>query len=352
MRNQDAAIKNIEMQVGQLANSVAARQQGTLPSTIEKNPREEAKSIKVVRGEEFEQFMTENDAQVCDPNSDLTQTRKQKMNSSGNKNLSSVLPDKHHIMYIDELPYPAQLLKDEKNNNYSKFVDVFKNLRFNIPFLDAILSIPNYVKFLRNFLSEKKNEDVGVVRLTEKCSAILQSKLPPKLSDPGSFTLPCELKQNQVINALCDLGASINLIPLSLCRKYNLGKIKKSSMRLQMADQTMKEPVGILEDVLVKIGTFIFPADFVVLDMDEDEDMPLIIGRPLLRTARALIDVHQGKLTIRLNDQSLEFNMNVSAQFSSEHDSDPACHTSNFKKDLVGCERTAKGKANNSWEAG
>ena len=98
-------------------------------------------------------------------------------------------------------------------------------------------------------------------------------------------------------------------------------------MRLQMADQTMKKPVGILDDVLVKIGTFIFPADFVVLDMEEDADMPLIIGRPLLRTARALIDVHQGKLIVRLNDKSLEFKMNNSANIIAEHDTDPAYPT-------------------------
>ena len=296
--------------------------------------------------------MSENDAQVCDPISDLTQTRKQKMNSSGNKNLSSALPDKHHTIYIDDIPYPDQIVENKKKTNYSKFLDVFKNLRFNIPFLDAILNIPDYAKFLKNFLSDKKSEDMGIVKLTEKCSAILQSKLPPKLSDPGSFTLPCELKQDQVMNALCDLGAGINLIPLSLCRKYNLGKIKKSRMRLQLADQTMKKPVGILEDVLVKIGTFIFPADFVVMDMEEDADMPVIIGRPLLRTARALIDVHQGKVTIRLNDQSLEFNMTNSARMISERVFDPLCYTNAMKKNVVGCERTAKGKANNSLEAG
>ena len=144
---------------------------------------------------------------------------------------------------IGSLPYPAHIRKDKHDKNYLRFLDMFKNLHVNIPFTEALLNMPNYAKFMKEILSKKKKlEDVGVVQLTEKCSAIIQNKLPPKLSDPGSFTPPCELGENQVSNALCDLGASINLIPLSLCRKLNLGGIKETNIMLQMADRTMKKP--------------------------------------------------------------------------------------------------------------
>ena len=299
-----------------------------------------------------EHTVSEEDTQVSDPNSESIQVGGQNAALSGNTNSSSVLPDKHFVVNINELPYPAQLETDKKMCSYSQFLDVFKNLRFNIPFLDAILNIPDYAKFLKNFLSTKNRKEMRTVKLTEKCSAILQSKLPPKLGDPGSFTLPCELEDKKILNALCDLGASINLIPLSLCRKFNLGKIRKSNMRLQMADKTMKKPVGIVDDVLVKIGTFIFPADFVVLDMEEDADMPLIIGRPLLRTARALIDVHQGKLIVRLNDKSLEFKMNNSAKMIAEHDTDPACPTNTCEKTFAGCKGMANSRADQALDAG
>ncbi|XP_075499265.1 uncharacterized protein LOC142537653 [Primulina tabacum] len=133
--------------------------------------------------------------------------------------------------------------------------------------------------------NKKKLEDHMMVNLTENCSALVQNKIPPKLKDPWT---------------LCDLGASINHMPLSVFRKLGLGEPKPTRMSLQLVDRFVKYPWGVIEDVLVKIDKFIFPADFVVLDMEEDMEMPLILGRPFLATGKALIDVQEGKLRMLL----------------------------------------------------
>src|SRR3954463_14828122 len=145
-------------------------------------------------------------------------------------------------------------------------------------------------------------EEHETVMLTEASSAILRKKLPPKLKDPGSFSIPCMIGDTQFNNALCDLGASVNLMPFSLFEKLEVGDVKPTTISLQLADRSIVYPRGIIEDVLIKVEHFIFPVDFVVLDMEEDRNIPLILGRSFLRTGRTLIDVHGGKLILRVGE--------------------------------------------------
>ncbi|KAL5565150.1 hypothetical protein UlMin_028314 [Ulmus minor] len=178
--------------------------------------------------------------------------------------------------------------------------------------------MPKYAKFLKEVLSNKRRlEGNEKVMLTEECSAILQRKLPQKLKDPGSFTIPCTIGDFEFDKVLCDLGASINLMPLSIFRKLGLGEVKPTTVTLQLADRSIKHPRGIIEDVLVKVDKFIFPADFIVLDMEEDREVPLILGRPFLATGRTLIDVHQGKLILRVQDEQVTFNVFEAMKFPS-----------------------------------
>ena len=145
--------------------------------------------------------------------------------------------------------------------------------------------------------------------LTEECSAILQKKLPQKLTDPGSFTISCNIGGFDIGKAFCDLGASINLMPLSIFKKLGIGEVKPTMMCLQLADRSIKRPYGKVEDVLVKVDKLIFPTDFVILDMEEDSDIPLLLGRPFLATGRALIDVQQGELKLRVHEEEVSFNV-------------------------------------------
>lgn len=165
---------------------------------------------------------------------------------------------------------------------------------YTLPFLfaNASMQTPRDAKFLNEILENKRKlKDYEIVKLNEKCLAILQNKLPSKLKDTGSFTIPCTIGDSYFEKALCDLGASINLMPFSVFKKLGLGEVKATTMSLQLADRSIKYQRGIVEDVLVKVDKFIFPANFIVLDMTEDFEVPLILGRPFLVIGRALIDV-------------------------------------------------------------
>ncbi|GJZ01783.1 reverse transcriptase domain-containing protein [Tanacetum coccineum] len=141
--------------------------------------------------------------------------------------------------------------------------------------------------------------------LNENCSAVVLKKLPEKLGDPGRFLIPCDFSEFDNCLALADLGASINLMPLSIWKKLGLSGLNDIKMVLELADRTISKPTGVAENVFVKVGKFYFPADFVVLDFIADPRVPLILGRPFLRTAHALIDVYEGEITLRNDDQSL-----------------------------------------------
>ena len=151
----------------------------------------------------------------------------------------------------------------------------------------------------------RKLDDHETVMLTHDCSVILQNKLPPKLKAPGSFTIPCIIGESYFDKALCDLGASINLMPYSVFKKLGLGECKPTSVSLQLADRSITYPRGIVEDVLVKVDKFFLPADFIILDMEEDQEISLILGRPFLAIGEALINVAQGKMTFRVMDEQV-----------------------------------------------
>ena len=129
----------------------------------------------------------------------------------------------------------------------------------------------NYVKFLKEILNKKRKiAKEGIVNLTTTCSAVIQQKLPAKMKDPGSFSIPYSIGKYEFKKALCDSGASINLMPLSVVQRLSLGELTLTAITLQMADRSMVQPEGLLEDVLVKVGKFIFPIDFVIMKMEED----------------------------------------------------------------------------------
>ena len=145
--------------------------------------------------------------------------------------------------------------------------------------------------------------------MTEECSAILQKKLPAKCKDPGSFTIPCTIGNIEFSKALCDLGASINLMPLSIFKKLGLGEPTPTNVSLFMADRSVKFHVGIIENVLVKVDTLVFPVDFLILDMEEDKEVPIILGRPFLATGKALVDVQSEEMKFRFQNDEVKFKM-------------------------------------------
>nr|XP_009758401.1 PREDICTED: uncharacterized protein LOC104211098 [Nicotiana sylvestris] len=158
--------------------------------------------------------------------------------------------------------------------------------------------MPAYAKFLKEILKKKRKiEETSVVKLTEHCSAILQNELPQKCGDPESFTIPYSLRIINFDKSLCDYGASINLMSLSMYKKLekDIGEIRSVPISLQLADQTTITPEGIVEDVLVRVDKFIFSVDFIVVTMEKNKEVPLILGRPFLATGRAILDIHDKK---------------------------------------------------------
>ncbi|GKB70965.1 DNA-directed DNA polymerase [Tanacetum coccineum] len=148
--------------------------------------------------------------------------------------------------------------------------------------------------------------------MNERCSAVLLNKLPSKEKDSGSFTIPCNIGQFHIDNALTDLGAGISLMPYTMYNKLGLGEPKATRMSLELADRSIQYPRGIIENVLIKVNKFVLPIDFVILDMLEDSRVPIILGRPFLAIARAMIDVFNKKITLRVGDDKVIFNIDKS----------------------------------------
>ncbi|GJT57775.1 reverse transcriptase domain-containing protein [Tanacetum coccineum] len=185
-------------------------------------------------------------------------------------------------------------------------MEIFRNLHFEISFADALIHMPKFASMFKKMLNNKdKLIELTKTPLNENCSAVVLKKLPEKLGDPGRFLIPCDFSEFDSYLALADLGASINLMPLSIWKKLQLPGLTETKMVLELADRTISKPTGVAENVFVKVGKFYFPADFVVLDFIADPRVPLILGRPFLRTAHALIDVYEGEITLRNDDQSL-----------------------------------------------
>ena len=179
--------------------------------------------------------------------------------------------------------------------------------------------MPLYAKFLKELINKKRSWQVNeTVLLTEECRTLIQKGLPPKLEDPGSFFLPCAIGSMTIKKAMCDLGASINLMPASLVKKLGIKEVKPVQMSLELVDKSVICPSGIIENLLVKVDRFIFPADFVILDSNQDEGDSIILGRPFLATARAIIDIEQGELTLRMHNESITLSVLPETQNSNE----------------------------------
>jgi len=183
---------------------------------------------------------------------------------------------------------------------------MMKSLSINVPLLEEHEQMSGYAKFMKDLVTKKHFMDCETIKITHQVNAIVHS-MAPKLEDPGSFTIPCTIGSADFAKALCDLGASINFLPYSVFKTLGIGQPRPTSMRLQMADRSMKRTLGIIDDVLVRVDKFILPADFVILDCEVDYEVSIILGRPFLATGKALVYVEAGELTFRVGDEKVVF---------------------------------------------
>ncbi|CAN6567599.1 unnamed protein product [Malus baccata var. baccata] len=262
---QDKRVDNLEKQIGQIAEFMGQiREQGRLPSSTIVNPKggfETAKAITLRSG---------------------------------------------------------RFLQSKKEEEEKDVLETFRKVQVNIPLLDAIKQIPKYAKCLKKLCTTRKRfREKEVVQVSENVSAIIQRKLPPKCKDPGSFTIPCVIGNTRFKSAMLDLGASINVMPYSVYASMNLGVLKNDGVIIQLADRSNAYPKGVVEDVLVQVNHLIFPADFYVLEMDESDhvpSLPILLGRPFMKTAQTKIDVAKGEVTMAFGGDMICFKISESIE--------------------------------------
>ncbi|GKA76763.1 reverse transcriptase domain-containing protein [Tanacetum coccineum] len=218
-------------------------------------------------------------------------------------------PDVPKSLPKPNIPYHSRLNQEKFHEKASyqkeKNFQMFQDLRFDISFADALCFMPRFAPTIRNLLTNKeKLLELAKIPLNKNCSAMLLKKLPKNLGDPGKFPIPCNFSRMDVCHALPNLGASINLMPLSFWKKLSLPELTPIRMTLELADRSITHPKGLAEDVYVKVGKFHFPTDFLVVNFEADPRVPLILRRSFVRTSRALIDVYGEEITLRVDNEA------------------------------------------------
>ncbi|XP_068504555.1 uncharacterized protein [Phaseolus vulgaris] len=277
--NSMAMIRSIKIQMGQLTKQIAQipeEQNGQFSINSQTNSKEHCDNVVAEQEEK-----------------DETKGKRDEKERSEEEKIKRKSENKERGVLEKDLSYPHSPSKKEKER---KFFD--KLLPKNY-FAGNLKQDSTFERFRKNrsYIEERN------IELEDGYNVIIQKGLPKKFKDPGSFNLPVSIGALLVANALLDLGASVNIIPLAMLKKIGDLEIKPTKMTLKLADQVTKYPYGVVEDVLVKVDKFTFPVDFVVMDMKEDEEVPLILGRPFMKTARIIVDVDKGELQVRTQDE-------------------------------------------------
>nr|XP_018623580.1 uncharacterized protein LOC108943706 [Nicotiana tomentosiformis] len=209
---------------------------------------------------------------------------------------NSALAESKHMLV---LPFTQKMKREKLDKCFGKFLEMLKQLYVNIPFTEVLTQIPAYVKFLKEILSSKRKlEETKVVKLNAHCSAIIQNKIP------------------------------LGILAASLYPAHWGVKI----LTRPCMTQTTIIPEGIIEDIVVRVGKFVFPVDFIVVDMEVNNEVPLILGRPFLCIGRAILDICEGQLMLRVENEKVVFQMKRMIKYPCDEASAYAC----FKLDVVG----------------
>nr|GEX65946.1 reverse transcriptase domain-containing protein [Tanacetum cinerariifolium] len=296
LSNQTNKIKNMMVSLLQM-NIASTSSSGTLPSNTVANPKGDLKSITTRSGVSYDGPSTPPPVVENEPEA----TKDTPVNTP----VSTSKPNPKA-----SIPYPSRRNNERNrkkaNDQIEKFYQIFKDMSFEISFTDALILMPKFASTLKALIGNKeKLSEMARTPLNEHCSAVLLKKLPMKLGDPGKFLIPCNFSGMAKCLALADLGASISLMPYYVWKKLSLLELTPTCMTLELADRSISRPVGVAEDVYVKVGSFHFPTDFLVVDFDADPRVPLILGRSFLKTERALIYVFEGELTLRVDKEAI-----------------------------------------------
>jgi len=306
MKNQLSFNKMLETQTAQLAAALPSPTSGKLPGQPEPPLKEHINDV-TTRGGRSTQDPPHPRAAGKEQGKRAAPEEKDEVDHEPPPVKEAPKSAPHEFYDSTVLPFPQRQKKASVDDQFGKFVEVIKKLYVNIPLLDA-MQVPTYAKYLKDILNNKKPlPSTEVVHLTEECSAAILNQPPEKKKDPGNPSISCSIGTQNFDQALCDLGASVSVMPKVVFDKLTHATLAPTAMCLQLADQSIRYPVGIAEDVPIKIRNFVIPVDFVVLDMEVDTKTPLILGRPFLSTAEANIDVGAREVHLNINGRRETF---------------------------------------------
>nr|GEW33800.1 hypothetical protein [Tanacetum cinerariifolium] len=307
------------------ANTASSSGSGTLLGNTITNPKEELKGITARSGVAYQGPKTPS------PSKQGTKVTKDQVQTPSSQNTAPVQPlviqsksqapvSKLVVSLVSapmpnlkpSIPYPSrrdnEKRRDQANEQIEKFYEIFKEMSFKISFMDALILMLKFASTLKALIGNKKKlSEMARTTMNEHCSAVILNKFPRKLGDPRKFLIPCEFSGMDECLALADLGASLNLMSLSVWEGLSLPELTLTCITLELMDHLVSKPIGIAKDISFKVGVFHFPADFVVVDFEPDPRVPLILGRYFLKTSQALIDVHKGELTLQYSQEVLGF---------------------------------------------
>jgi hypothetical protein len=317
----DEEVRETKNHLAKLTNALSATEKGKLPSQTQSNLNNQ--SVKIVSKDNHEECKT------------VTILRSGK--AIGEEDESGTPKVKESEPCLIPTPFP-QALRLPKNLDVT--TEIFEHLhqvKVNLPLLHIIKQMPAYAKVIKDLCTVKRKHHLKKTAfLTEKVSVIIQHKVPPKYKDLGCPTISCTIGEYLVEHALLDLGASINLLPFTIYQQMGLGDLKPTSMTLQLADCSVRTPKGMVEDVLIKIENFYYPVDFIILDTEPtlhpDNSIPIILDKPFLAIANALINCRNGRMKITFGSMTAELNIfNVMRQQLE----DDECHYVNLIDTVV-----------------
>nr|GEW37866.1 reverse transcriptase domain-containing protein [Tanacetum cinerariifolium] len=332
-----------------MMNIASSSGSGTLPGNTITNPKEDLKGITTRSGTAYQGPTiptTSSSSPVVERETEATKHMMHHTNNGSTEDIQSpVVPTESQILNFEpviapniehvaspvsaprpnqrpSIPYPSRLhdqkLRDKASDQREKFFQIFKDLNFNISFVDALIVMLNFGSSIKILLTNKdKLCELARTPLNEHYPAVLLKKLLEKLGDPDKFLIPCDFLRMAECLALADLGALINQKPLSVWNKLSLPDLSPTCMTLELTGRSISHSVGVAEDVFVKVGTFHFSTNFVVVDFDADPRVPIILRRSFPKSERALIDVLEGELTLRVGKEAITFNLDQTSRYSS-----------------------------------
>ncbi|CAM8953230.1 unnamed protein product [Rhodiola kirilowii] len=334
----DGAIADLAKQVSQIATDVAElkSEPGRLPSQTVKNPRgnvsavtlrsagrlaeDEPGSDKEVGQEEPEEDQLEREAfgHIGPDADDTRETEMPEVRSEDSARAPEnegprLVPDTENANTSAPLPFRVLARAPRKYVMDKDVWDLFSKVEINIPLLEAIKQIPRYAKFLKELCTNRRRGPrVDQELMSRNVSAVIQRKVPPKCGDPGTYTIPCTIGNIRIENCMLDLGASINVLPYSIYSCLRIGPLEPAGLTIQLADRSLKQPEGKIEDVLVQVGELVFPADFYVLKMENcgpGDHAPILLGRPFLKTSKMKIDCDSRTLSMEVEGEVFSFDI-------------------------------------------